>query len=282
MEQHQDYDKIFKEIMEGIFVKLVSNKLTIDLSNTKNLPNNLARTIEKKPDFLKGICNEEGVITTGLQIDIQTLNDDDMDVRMLEYKGIFIRVNKRLPLLQIVVYIGEEDMTMKDHINTLDLTHKYHIISLKDIDANEFLNSSNPEEILLAILGKYDKSKAEDLIVRILTKLKDLVGSDLQLRKYLKQLEMLSKLRNLQAQTTKITEKMGVLYDMETDIRFLQGKEAHAKQAIIRWLELGNNDMEQIAIIMGVPVEFVKEVKKQHDKEQKELTYVKKPRNKSK
>jgi hypothetical protein len=184
--------------------------------------------------------------------------------------------------LQIVVYIGEEEMTMKDHINTLDLTHKYHIISLKDIDANEFLNSSNPEEILLAILGKYDKSKAEDLIVRILTKLKDLVGSDLQLRKYLKQLEMLSKLRNLQAQTTKITEKMGVLYDMETDIRFLQGKEAQVRLNVIGLLKMGVLSNLQIAQAFGVPVEFVNGVKKQHDKEQKELTYVKKTRSKSK
>ena len=93
---------------------------------------------------------------------------------------------------------------------------------------------------------------------------------------------MLSKLRNLQAQTTKITEKMGVLYDMETDIRFLQGSEARAKKAIIGLLTMGILSKQQIAQALSVSIEFVNEVKKQHDKEQKELTYVKKPRNKSK
>ena len=38
-------------------------------------------------------------------------------------------------------------------------------------------------------------------------------------------MEMLSKLRNLQPLTIKITEAMPIVYDIETDIRFLQGKE---------------------------------------------------------
>ena len=70
---------------------------------------------------------------------------------------------------------------------------------------------------------------------------------------------------------------------METDIRFLQGGEARVKKDIIGLLKMGILSKEQIAQALDVPIEFVNEVKKQHNKVQKELTYVRKPRiNKSK
>lgn len=46
-----DYDKIFKENLEALLVSMASHLLNIDLAQTEELPDELQRTIERKPDF---------------------------------------------------------------------------------------------------------------------------------------------------------------------------------------------------------------------------------------
>ncbi len=54
---------------------------------------------------------------------------------------------------------------------------------------------------------------------------------------------------------------MPITYDLETDIRFLQGVEKNQIESVKKALELNVNTVEQIAYIQGVSVEEVQRIK---------------------
>ena len=54
---------------------------------------------------------------------------------------------------------------------------------------------------------------------------------------------------------------MPITYDLETDIRFLQGIEKAKMEAVKRALTLDSFTSEQIAYIQGVPIEEVQRIK---------------------
>lgn len=60
---------------------------------------------------------------------------------------------------------------------------------------------------------------------RILVKLKELSADERRLKRYVKQLEILANLRNLQQEAIKQTEAMALTYDIKKDIRYQQGRE---------------------------------------------------------
>ena len=112
----------------------------------------------------------------------------------------------------------------------------------------------------------------------ILQRLVTLRGDSLATRKFIKQLEVISKLRNLQELTTKTIDNMSISFDITTDVRFKQGLE----KGLEKGLELGANiktilairnglkvnvPLESIAIMQEVSIEFVEKVKKELKKE---------------
>jgi len=89
---------------------------------------------------------------------------------------------------------------------------------------------------------------------------------------------VLSKLRKLQEITIKKIEAMPIIYDLETDIRFLQGieqgieeqtrkQEEANKSKIIEMLKVGRLSIEEIADYRDVSVEYINELKEQLEKD---------------
>ena len=103
------------------------------------------------------------------------------------------------------------------------------MINISDIDHNYFLYSNRPEDVIIAILCDFKEKSGERILETILIRLKLLSVDDLALGKYLKQLEILSNLRNLQELTIKKLSNMSFIYDLETDIRYKQGFEIGTK-----------------------------------------------------
>ncbi|MBF0404860.1 MAG: hypothetical protein HQL00_12965, partial [Nitrospirae bacterium] len=62
-------------------------------------------------------------------------------------------------------------------------------------------------------------------IREILNRLRELVPEETLRGKYIRQVEVLSQLRNLQENIYKEAEAMALVYDLERDIRFKQGRE---------------------------------------------------------
>ena len=91
---------------------------------------------------------------------------------------------------------------------------------------------------------------------------------ELDLSKYVTQLEVLSKLRNLQTLFIDKASKMPITYDLETDIRFLQGVEKKEMDAVKGLILQNILTDEQIALAIKVPVEVVKRVRKDTEGEE--------------
>jgi len=159
-----------------------------------------------------------------------------------------------------------------------DLWFRYNVISLVNVDHELFIHSDQPEEVLIAILCDFKNKSAETIIETILKRLKQLENDELELSRYTRQLEVLSKLRKLQEITIKKIEAMPIIYDLETDIRFLQGIEKGIEQEvarqqqedeikIIEMLKSKRLSVKEIANFMKVSTDYVNQLKQQFSKD---------------
>ena len=92
-------------------------------------------------------------------------------------------------------------------------------------------------------------------------------SNERKLRRYVRQLEILSNLRGLQPVAIQHTEAMPITYNLETDVRYQQGIEKGAQEKaekmIRSLLQSGLLTDEQIAQVADTSLERVKAIKKQ-------------------
>ncbi|MEM9723357.1 MAG: hypothetical protein AAGA10_29075, partial [Bacteroidota bacterium] len=110
--------------------------------------------------------------------------------------------------------------------------------------------------------------QSQEILKRILTRLKRLSQNETQLRKYLLHLQQLSRLRNLVEQTAKSIQEMPITYDIRKDFLYKKGIEegdirgeeranrAKENQVITQGMENGL-DIELISKLAGLTLEEV-------------------------
>ncbi len=254
----QDYDKIFKENIEEIILPLAEKLLGIHPEKLEEIPDDLQTTIERKPDFLKKVTHTDSVKNYILHIEFQKDDEPKMAYRMHEYCGILLR-KYEIEVRQYVFFIDVGQAKMPTELKYENLQFRFNLLNLQDFDYLQFLKSDKPEEIILAILADFGKDKPQTVVKNLIEKLKSLPIETLRLEKYVKQLEILSKLRNLQKEIIKQLETMALTYDLKTDIRYLQGKEEQAT-IIAKKMLADNFTIEQIAKYLEVTTDFVKKI----------------------
>ena len=277
-EEGNQYDKIIKENILNLIPALLKRVVGLETFRVEDLPIiKLQTTLEREPDFLKLIYDanfKEGRI---MQLEFESGNESYMAMRMLEYCGIIHR-KFRKPVEQHLIFLGSKPSSMKTKIEFLGLSYEFKIHNLSEISYKTFINSNQPEEVILSILANKDDLSSEEIIQLILKRLVHLRGDSLATRKFIKQLEIISKLRNLQPLTTKTVDNMNISFDITTDVRFKQGLEKGIEQgaalkmtiAIINILkEKIIIDSERIALVFDVSVQFVETTKKALKKEVK-------------
>jgi hypothetical protein len=135
--------------------------------------------------------------------------------------------------------------------------------SLRDYPYESLLGSQIPEEIILAILCDYKKQKSVEVIRQILMRLKGMAEHEIVLRKYIRQLSILARLRNLTEETHKQIQDMGLTYDITEDYLYQEGQKSREKNMIIKMLKDKTLSIEKIAEIAEVTVDYVKQVAKE-------------------
>ncbi len=75
-----------------------------------------------------------------LHIELQSTNDPNMPVRMLEYAVGIRRAYGRFPR-QVVLYAGRRSMKMTDRLRETDLEFRYGLIDLRELDSEPLLAS---------------------------------------------------------------------------------------------------------------------------------------------
>jgi predicted transposase YdaD len=272
--QHQDFDKVLKKTFSRVYTTLIQKLLGLDLKETVEIPTTFSKTKEKRADFAVKVIpkNEEPHI---VHVEFQGRSVQNMHIRELGYYHDFLN-EFDLEVRQYVIFMGNGEHKMIDRIKHKNLNFAYKIIVLKDIDAQTFLNSDNPHELILAILCKYEKKNAPQIIKQILDKLESISQNDRDLYEYTTDLEILSGLRNLQSETKKQIDKMPITYDLTKDLRFKEGKLEgklegemigeqkgelkKARIAVLNMLKMKIFSIEQIVGVVEVDMDFVKKI----------------------
>ena len=156
---HQDYDKIFKENIAKIADILLSKVCKLELENIESVKTTVPRTIERRADVLKMATDKRTGEKKLVHLELQSSNDPNMPWRMLVYKGLFYEIYQ-LPIEQYVIFLGAGKPTMQTEISLPDLWFRYNIIAINTIDYETFINSEEPEEIILAILADFKNNSA--------------------------------------------------------------------------------------------------------------------------
>ena len=225
------YDKLIKENLSHVIGSL-SNRMGINLErgHIELIKDKLQFTIEREPDFLFKVCHDNPLEDYITQFDFQMPNDMDMPDRMLFYRNLTKFVYK-LPIRQIVFYIGYGPLIMPNFIKEPKLYFEYELYDIRIFKANSFLESSIPQEVLLAILGDFEGQTPEEMMEKILFRLKSLVKRKKDLQKFAFHLRILCGLRKLRKIYQQKIKAMPLIFDIEieTDPFYLDGVEVGEK-----------------------------------------------------
>lgn len=72
---------------------------------------------------------------------------------------------------------------MRTELEGDEVIRGFEILNVYELDPKEILDSEIPEEIILSILGNYQREKAEMVIKRVIERLRDLCGDEIGFNK---------------------------------------------------------------------------------------------------
>jgi hypothetical protein len=133
------YDKIFKENVDATIDNFIRKILKINIKEAEDIVLKLQRTKEREADFLKIITNDKGEKFI-LHIEYQVANDPEMVHRMIDYWNLLVR-KYELRVEQYVIFLGDENPTMKVKVDYPNMKFYYQLINFKELDYRLFLQS---------------------------------------------------------------------------------------------------------------------------------------------
>ena len=238
----QAYDKIMRENLLELFLPLVAEQLNFTIKKVSPLPDKQPTTVVRETDsFLLIETDSETEPKFILHIEFERTDNPDMIYRMVEYHGIEL-MKYRLPIKHVVVYLGEKPPKMRTSLRKEEIFESFTLVNIHETSPQVWLNYDEPERIIMAILGNYEKENAKIILEAIIRKLRKVCKSDDEVKKFIKQLIIISlpssRERNLESLTIKISNEMPLLIDIEKDYLYNLGlqKQEHllleAKEAL--------------------------------------------------
>ena len=261
--QGNGYDKILKENIDSVLPSIMKNVLSLDIAESIEIPDSIQYTKERTPDLLRKVTDRNNN-TFVLHVEWQSQNDKDMVYRMAEYAVMFYR-KYRIPILQYVIFIGNDGIKMITEINQENLQFKYKLIDFKNYDYKIFLNAEDPAIKVLAILGNFENDDEEQVIENICHEVKAADAAGLTGEKHYNQLRILANLRNINI-NSKFKDMISVssFFKVERDVCYQMGEERGMKQGMekanrqtaIRMKNFGC-DVDLIALALNLSTEEV-------------------------
>ncbi len=250
--ESKSFDKIFKENLEELFLPIAEKWLGFKIIKSEPLPEKFQVTLEREPDFVR-IVETDKPETFILHLEFQSTNDAEMLYRQAEYKAILQRKYK-LPVRQFVIYLGSQRPTMQTELPADQRIIGFELRNIQEYRYEQLMLSDIPQEIILAILGDFHGEHPEKVIRQILERLYQISQGKLELEKYVRQLNTLSKLRKLSEQSIKISESMPLIldYDIETDYAYQRGLQKGVEQGIEQGIEQGVEQGVEQGIEQGI------------------------------
>ncbi|MES0336880.1 MAG: Rpn family recombination-promoting nuclease/putative transposase [Candidatus Magnetobacterium sp. LHC-1] len=213
----EGYDKLIKELIEDIERPLIEKVLGIKADKITKLNVLTQLTDEREADFLYKVQRGKKKPFI-IHAEAQSTNDPNMLKRMMRY-FVHIYTLHEMAIKQYVIFIGKGAMRMKNALKTPDVSYRYEL-------CEPFLYSGVPKEIVLSTLCNMGRRDKRSFARELLTELTKSVSGGLDLSKYIRHIEIFSRQKDMQKIVIEEVEKMPIVYDLETDIRFMQGKES--------------------------------------------------------
>ncbi len=210
-----------KELLEKIERPLIEKVLGIKADKISKLNVITQLTDEREADFVIKVENRDEPFFIA-HAEIQSTNDPKMLKRMLRYFVHIYSVHEVI-VRQYVVFIGKDKMAMNNALDMPGVHYEYELIDIRTVPCERFLYSGVPQEIAISILCDRGARNERSFAREILKELVASVIGDLDLSMYIKETEVFSKLRDMQQIIIEEVDKMPIVYDLETDIRFMQG-----------------------------------------------------------
>jgi hypothetical protein len=268
-----NYDRIFKENIESLLLPLLNKLLGLKPPKLAPIDAKMQVTQEAEMDHIRRVVHDDPEQDYGLQIEFH-ITDEDLRKRNLLHYALFHHITG-LPLRQIVIYGGTLANPNHIHQNQLTLSGldlEYEVIVLKQIPKEQFLHSEIPEEVVLAILCDFGEDDPAKVVRDILYNLKRILRKSNRIKKFQKQLLILSRLRKMELIVKTEVEAMTIHYDIETDGLFLKGIEEGIEKGIEKGIELEKQlfvhklwalqefSLEKIALLVDVSPERLMEI----------------------
>ena len=250
---------------------MIEKVLGIRAVISEEIPDDLQRTKERKPNALKRITDQVGV-TFILHIEFQIANDPETVHRMPTYYAMLLE-RYEIPIRQYVFYLGPTAPTMTTDLNMGNLSFRYSLIPFQQLDYRLFLVSDIPEQILLAVLANFQPEDPPAVLGQILRRLDETASGPLVFQRYLAQLRVLVQLRKLHPLLDTAMDTIAKYVNEQDDVFFIKGKqegeqkgkhEGKAKKKILfveNLIRQTNFDDSQIATLTLVSVSSVQSVR---------------------
>ena len=257
------YDIVLKDLLYDIptsFIYVISGIRIKKLLNVE-----LPEVRKRVPDLL--LLLEDDSI---LHIELQTYNDKRIAMRMLEYMLLIKDKYEDREVRQVVVYVGNDKMRMRDSIKWEDLEYRFKLIDIRDIDCEEVVRSEYISDI---IIGGLCRVRDEDRYVeRLLSAIRRL--SEEKRKDAIKKALTLLRLRPILY--SKVEERVKeesmplTIVEIERDPYYKKGIEIGLREGIergkietaVRMYEEGIRDIVFISRITGIGVERLREILK--------------------
>jgi len=144
-----------------------------------------------------------------VHIELQSRNEKNFPLRMAEYLfGIGLRYG-RLPR-QVVLYVGEAPLRMKDRVEGPDVSVRFHLVDIRDLDGERLLTSANTGDNVLALLTRLGEQR--ETVRRILERIA--AGRRGERAGALAELFIIAGLRRMEDEARREAKKMPVLNDI--------------------------------------------------------------------
>jgi len=227
------YDRSLREIFQNIPKKLITILTGQDIKEVLDI--SFPKVEERRVDLLAKLQDD-----TLFHLEIQSTNDKTMPKRMLKYLSLIYDKYDQIPL-QVVLYIGEKQSSIKNTIIGNNLKYSYMVQDIKDIDCIELIESDNINDNILALLcniKNFDK---------ILSKLKEKLSKlePKQREDYLRKVFYLLRLRPKLNEffTTKQQQELAMPFTLVKD------KDPWYKEGIEKGIKKGREEGREKALL---------------------------------
>jgi len=263
--ESQQFDKIIRQNMPVIFPALMEKIFGLRIIDYTPLKDKLQTTRQLEVDALHRVTDAADN-TFIIHLEVQTTNDKNMAIRLLEYRAMLNRIYGLL-VRQYVLYIGASTLNMRDYIDEPALHFTYKLIDFSKLPHEWFLSSAHIEEQLLAILGDFGGKEPIKVVEEVVEAIDRQPIDRVTKIKYFKQLRILAQLRKF-TDTKKVRDMMlktASFFKVEKDPFYKQGiekgAEAKSYEVVENLLITGKFSISEIANFATVTEDFVKKVR---------------------